>query len=160
MKPVIVPAANMMSNMFQLLNRGVPVKAIIHGVGAKTAEISKYVKRRAREVELEAKLRAAEAENDTGTALKLSNRIQAMRDSYKRMSIWPLIEAGEFSAISQGQVTAEDLAMANGSDGLGRGQGLQGETVTPTCLILHPALAPSRWRRSCRNARHRRQRLR
>ena len=30
------------------------------------------------------------------------------------MSIWPLIEAGEFSAISNGQVTAEDLALADG----------------------------------------------
>lgn len=30
------------------------------------------------------------------------------------MSIWPLIEAGEFSAISSGQVTAEDLALSDG----------------------------------------------
>ena len=30
------------------------------------------------------------------------------------MSIWPLIQAGEFSAISNGQVTAEDLALADG----------------------------------------------
>lgn len=114
-KSVIVPAANMMSNMFQLLSRGVPVKAVIHGMGAKTAEISTYVKRRACEIDLEAELRAAEAKNDTGTALKLSNQIQAIRDSYKRMSIWPLIEAGEFSAISQGQPTAEDLSIAEGS---------------------------------------------
>jgi hypothetical protein len=114
-KSVIVPAANMMSNMFQLLSRGVPVKAIIHGMGAKTAEISKYVKRRAQEVDLEADLRAAEAKNDTGLALKLSNQIQSIRDSYRRMSIWPLIEAGEFSAISQGQVTAEDLAISDGT---------------------------------------------
>lgn len=31
------------------------------------------------------------------------------------MAIWPLIEAGEFSAISNGQVTAEDLSLANGT---------------------------------------------
>lgn len=113
-KSVIVPAANLMANMFQLLNRGVPVRSVIHGVGAKTAEISTYVKRRAREIDLEADLRAAEGKNDTGAALKISNEIQSIRDSYKRMSIWPLIEAGEFSAISNGQVTAEDLALADG----------------------------------------------
>jgi hypothetical protein len=113
-KSVIVPVANMVSNMVALMNRGVPLRVIIHGVGAKTAEINSYVKRRQREIDLGADLRAAEGKNDTGTALKLENQIQSIRDSYKRMSIWPLIEAGEFSAISSGQVTAEDLALSDG----------------------------------------------
>ena len=113
-KSVIVPVANMVSNMVQLMNRGVPLRAIIHGVGAKTAEINSYVKRRQREIDLEADLRAAEGKNDTGAALKIGNQIQSIRDSYRRMSIWPLIEAGEFSAISSGQVTAEDLALSDG----------------------------------------------
>ena len=113
-KSVIVPVANAISNMVQLLNRGVPFKAIIHGFGAKSSEINSYVKRRQREIDLEADLRAAEGKNDTGAALKIGNQIQSIRDSYKRMSIWPLIEAGEFSAISSGQVTAEDLALSDG----------------------------------------------
>jgi len=113
-RSVIVPAANMLSNMFQLMSRGVPVRAILHGVGAKTTEISSYVKRRQREIDLEADLRAAEGRNDSGASLKISNQIQAIQDSYRRMSIWPLIEAGEFSAISSGQVTAEDLAISDG----------------------------------------------
>jgi hypothetical protein len=113
-KSVIVPVANAISNMVQLLNRGVPLKAIIHGFGAKSSEINSYVKRRQREIDLEADLRAAEGKNDTGAALKIGNQIQSIRDSYKRMSIWPLIEAGEFSAISSGQVTAEDLAIVDG----------------------------------------------
>lgn len=117
MRSVIVPAANIVSNMFQLLGRGVPLRSIIHGMGAKTALISTYVKQRAKEVDLEAELRAAEAKNDTGKALKLTNQIQSIRDGYRRMAIWPLIEAGEFSAISQGQVTVEDLAIANGGWG-------------------------------------------
>jgi hypothetical protein len=41
--------------------------------------------------------------------------LRSVQDSYKRMAIWPLIEAGEFSAISNGQVTAEDLSIANGT---------------------------------------------
>lgn len=113
-RSVIVPVGNMVSNMFQLLNRGVPLRAVLHGFGAKTAEINSYVKRRQREIDLEAELRAARGRNDTGAELKFSNQIRAIQDSYRRMSIWPLIEAGEFSAISSGQVTVEDLAIADG----------------------------------------------
>ena len=113
-RSVVVPVANMVSNMVMLMNRGVPIRAIIHGVGAKTAEINSYVKRRQREIDLEADLRAANGKNDTGAALKIENQIQSIKDSYRRMSIWPLIEAGEFSAISSGQVTAEDLALSDG----------------------------------------------
>ena len=53
-KSVIVPAANMVSNMFQLMNRGVPLRHVLKGVPAKTAEINAYIKRRAKEVDLEA----------------------------------------------------------------------------------------------------------
>jgi hypothetical protein len=114
-KSVIVPAANMVSNMFQLLARGVPVRSIIHGVGAKTAEISTYVKRRQQEIDLEADLRAARGKGDFIAERTIEAKIQSIQDSYKRMAIWPLIEAGEFSAISNGQVTAEDLSLANGT---------------------------------------------
>ena len=63
-KSVVVPAANLVSNMFQLLNRGVPLKHIIRGVPRKTAEINSYIKRRAREIDLEADLRAAKGKGD------------------------------------------------------------------------------------------------
>ncbi|MER9436704.1 hypothetical protein NKJ04_17575 [Mesorhizobium sp. M0618] len=113
-KSVIVPAANAVSNMFQLIGRGVPIRHVIHGFGAKTTEINAYIKSRAREVDLEADLRAAEGKNNLVEIRKISNKIQSLKDGYKRMSIWPLIEAGEFSAISNGNVTAEDLALADG----------------------------------------------
>ena len=113
-KSMIVPAGNLMSNMFQLLNRGVPVRRILRGVPRKTAEINEFIMRRALEVDLETELRAATAKNNLVDMRVLGNRIKSLKDSYRRMSIWPLIEAGEFSAISSGQVTAEDLALANG----------------------------------------------
>lgn len=113
-KSVVVPMANMISNMFQLLNRGVPLRAVLEGVGKKTSEINFYVKARHREIGLEADLRASKGRNDLVAIRKLENQIQSLHDSYRRMSIWPLIEAGEFSAISNGQVTAEDLALADG----------------------------------------------
>ena len=46
--------------------------------------------------------------------MRIESQLQSIKDSYTRMSIWPLIEAGEFSAISSGQVTAEDLALSDG----------------------------------------------
>ena len=75
-KSVIVPAANLVSNMFQLLNRGVPLRHILTGVPAKTAEINFYIKRRAREIDLEADLRAAEGKNDLVAMRKLKNELQ------------------------------------------------------------------------------------
>jgi len=113
-KSILVPTANIVSNMLQLLNRGVPIRSIIHGFQAKTAEINTYIKRRAQEIDLEADLRAAMSKKDDATVGRITNQLQSIRDSYKRMSIWPLIEAGEFSAISDGQVTGEDLAIADG----------------------------------------------
>lgn len=113
-KSVVVPAANAISNMFQLVNRGVPVKAVIRGFGKKSAEINFYIKSRKREIDLEAELRAAEGKGDLTAIRKLGNQLQSLKDSYKRLTIWPLIEAGEFSAISNGNVTAEDLALADG----------------------------------------------
>ena len=113
-KSVIVPAANAVSNMFQLLNRGVPLRHIIKGTGAKTAEINFYIKNRKKEIDLEADLRAAQGKNDLVAIPRIENQLKSITDSYRRLTIWPLIEAGEFSAISNGQVTAEDLALADG----------------------------------------------
>ena len=83
-------------------------------MGAKTAEINSYVKKRKREIDLEADLRAARGKKDDSAVLRIESQLQSIKDSYTRMSIWPLIEAGEFSAISSGQVTAEDLALSDG----------------------------------------------
>ena len=113
-KSVIVPAANIVSNMFQLLNRGVPLRSVLKGTPAKTAELNRYIKNRSREISLEADLRAAEGKKSLVDIRKIGIQLQSIQDAYRRMSIWPLIEAGEFSAISNGQVTQEDLALADG----------------------------------------------
>ncbi|MEQ1950917.1 hypothetical protein [Mesorhizobium sp. CN2-181] len=116
-KSVIVPAANIISNMVQLLNRGVPLRDVVRGFAGKTAEINTYIKNRAKEIELEARFQAADGAGDTQLQHKLAAEIQSIKDGYRRMSIWPLIDAGEFSAISTGQVTVEDLAIADGKWG-------------------------------------------
>jgi hypothetical protein len=112
-KSVIVPVGNLFANIFQMVNRGVPIRHILKGLGSKTAELNDYIRRRQQEMELQADLLAAEGRKDLTAIRKLGSRIQTIRDSYKSLSIWPLIEAGEFSAISNGVITAEDLALAN-----------------------------------------------
>jgi hypothetical protein len=113
-KSVVVPVANIMAGFGQLLNRGVPFRDIVTKFPKKVIEINTYIKLRNKEIELEADLEAAKGENKLNEIRKLTSRIQAIKDSYKHMSIYPLIEAGQFASISDGQVTAEDLALAEG----------------------------------------------
>lgn len=110
-KSVIVPIFNFMSNMYQLMSRGVPVRDIVGKVGAKTAEINAYVKSRERQIEVEALLRA---EQNPIAQRRLRAEIRSITDSHARMSIAPLINAGEFSTIADIGATAEDLQLSSG----------------------------------------------
>jgi hypothetical protein len=108
-KSVIVPFANGMSNIFHLISRGVPLKDIVRGMGRKLTEIDFYTKSRIEEVRLEAELRAAT--NDPFETKKLQAELTSIKDSQKRLSIWPLIERGEFSSISDAGLTQDDLIL-------------------------------------------------
>lgn len=111
-KSVIVPAANFVSNIYQLISRGVPILYIAKTMPAKLAEIDSYAKTQLRQIEAEAELRAS-----TGNAVaerKLKTEIQSIKDAHRRMSIWPLIEAGEFSSIADVGMQAEDLELTSG----------------------------------------------
>lgn len=112
MKSVIVPAGNLVSNMVQLMSRGVSPATLYRSMPRKTAEIDSYVKNRLRHVEAEAELLAAN--NNPVTATKLKAEIKLIEDSYRRLSIWPLINAGEFSAISDAGISREEILLAEG----------------------------------------------
>ena len=111
-KSVIVPISNLMSNVYQLAARGVPLASIAKGFPKKTAEIEGYVKSRVRQIELEAELRAAAG--DITAERKLKTEIQSITDSHKRLSIWPLIEAGEFSSISDATLSRDEIMLTSG----------------------------------------------
>ena len=96
-KSIVVPVANMMANMLQLVARGVPVRSILAGLPKKLAETRQYVASEKRAIEAEAELHAT---TDAAKQRRLKVEIQSIRDSYKRMSIWPLIERGELSSMS------------------------------------------------------------
>lgn len=111
-RSVVVPISNMISNVYQLIGRGVPLKNMIKGFGAKTAEIDSYVKSRMRLIDAEAELLAVDG--DIVKTRKLNAEIQSINDQHRRMSIWPLIEAGEFTAISDLGLTADDVELSSG----------------------------------------------
>lgn len=111
-KSVIVPVANMLSNMYQLVARGVPLRDMTKAMPAKLSEVENYTKTQVRLIEAEAELRAAGG--DPRAERKLKTEIQAIKDSHKRMSIWPLIEAGEFSGIADAGMTRGEIPLTSG----------------------------------------------
>ncbi len=110
-KSVVVPAVNLISNVFQLVARGVPLNHIVKTMPKKTAEVEVYTRSLVRRIEAEAELRAS---TDPRTERKLKTEIQAINDSHKRMSIWPLIEAGEFTGISDAGMTRAEIQLTSG----------------------------------------------
>ena len=110
-KSVVVPAVNFLANLYQMVGRGVPVKNIAKSIPQKTTEINQYLKSRLRQVDAEAELRAATNPNQIR---KLKAEIQSITDSHKRMSIWPLLEAGEFSSIADAGIGRDDILITEG----------------------------------------------
>ena len=110
-KSVVVPAVNFLANLYQMIARGVPVKNIAKSIPQKTAEINQYLKSRLRQVDAEAELRAATNPNQIR---KLKAEIQSITDSHKRLSIWPLLEAGEFSSIADAGIGRDDILITEG----------------------------------------------
>jgi hypothetical protein len=113
-KSMVVPAANMVSNVYQLASRGVPLKNIVKGMSHKAAEVDSYIRGRLRRIDLEAELHAAEGRSDIVGARKLRAEIQTIHDNDRRLSIWPLIENGEFASISDVGISQDELLLSEG----------------------------------------------
>lgn len=112
-KSVVVPISNFIANIYQLMSRGVSPVRILKDIPKKLAETNAYVERRQRQIELEALLRAAEG--NVIEIRKINAELQSILDANKRMSIWPLIEAGEFASISDaGSLEKEDTTLFEG----------------------------------------------
>jgi len=111
-KSVIVPASNIVSNFYQLLSRGVNPFFMKKTFPKKLQETEFYVKSSIRLVAAQAELLAYA--NDPIKSAKLEAEIKSINDSHERLSIWPLIQAGEFSSISDVGVNHEDLNIAQG----------------------------------------------
>jgi hypothetical protein len=110
-RSIIVPASNISSNVMQLMTAGVPIRDIVKGMTFKMVEINQHLRNQTRALEVKAQINAARGQNMSTT--KLDAELRALEDSDRRMSIWPLIEAGEFSTISETQ-TEIDAAISQG----------------------------------------------
>lgn len=109
-RSVVVPVGNAASNIYQLISRGVPVVPMMRSIPKKVSEIESWHKTRLRQMEAEAELLA---ETDPFKRQKLEAEIKGITDSHKRLTIWPLLEAGEFSSISDAG-SREDVLLSEG----------------------------------------------
>ena len=111
-KSIIVPMGNMASNVLQLMAQGVPLDYIARNVPKLLNETNYYTKQRIKQIELNAELLAAG--DDSVKKRKIQTQIDTINDEYRRLSIWPLIEAGEFTAISDVGIGREDIMLTEG----------------------------------------------
>lgn len=109
-RSVVVPMANAASNVYQLISRGVPVVPLMRAIPKKTAEIEAWHKTRIEQMEAEAELLAT---TDPLQRKRLEAKIKTIGDSHRRLSIWPLLAAGEFSSISDAG-SREDVLLTQG----------------------------------------------
>lgn len=114
-KSMIVPAANFSWNIVQLATRGVPLLDVARSFPRKTDEINTYLRVRAEKIDLEAEL--AGVGSNLRRERQLKAEIQKINDQIRRLSIHPLIEAGEFTSISDGLLSKDDLALSEGRIG-------------------------------------------
>lgn len=111
-RSVIVPVVNAMSTYLQVIANGVgPIEAA-RAIPRITMEIHRYSESYMQQIQLEADARAA---TDPRERNRIQARIQAISDSHKRMSIWPLLEAGEFSTIADVGMTSKELELTSGN---------------------------------------------
>lgn len=110
-KSVIVPVFNALSTMKQLMMWGIGPRTIARDYPTKLVEIEQHLKNLDRQVEINAEITANRG--DKTQVSRLQAELKSIEESSKRMSIWPLIEAGEFMTISEG-MTEADAALVKG----------------------------------------------
>lgn len=113
-KSVIVPMANAASNILQLARNGVPIAKAVQAIPRITREIEAYSSNMTRLNELSVLKAAAVHDQER---VNYDRRIQAIRDANRRLSIWPLIEAGEFSTVSDATSVEQDKSLLTGKLG-------------------------------------------
>ena len=110
-KSVIVPAINIAGNMLHLMQRGVNPIMMAREFPKKLNELNTYLRTYLEQVELEAELRAATKPTHI---TQIQSKIRSIKDAHRRLTIWPLIEAGEFSSIADIGNSREDLELSSG----------------------------------------------
>jgi len=110
-RSVVVAYGNLISNVLQLMNNGIGFVEALGGMRDKFVELTEYVRNKEEISRLQIDL-AANFSN-VPEQRRLEAQIQALNDANSKMSIKPLIDAGEFSTISE-NLTEADVAIREG----------------------------------------------
>lgn len=106
-RSVVVPFANIVSNIVQMLARRVPLRSFGKPLMHKVHETNVFLRNKVRLAELEAQ--GIAARGDTQRVAALRAKYRAIEDENKRLSIWPLIDRGEFASIADGLSEADKV---------------------------------------------------
>lgn len=131
-RSVVVPVANMISNVIQLQLEGVPTVQIIKGLNSKFKEIRHYTENNDKIL----KLQFLRKNEKNLTKLKnIDARIELLKKSNRALTIWPLINAGELSTIT------DELKLENDSIMQGKWiENIQNKIVDNTPKSLQNAM--------------------
>lgn len=111
-RSVVVPALNIASNYLVLTSLGVPQRDILRMSKIAVAEINQHLANEKQRIRLNAELAAAR--DNPNRTRNLKARLKALDEADNRMSINRLLQAGEFSSVSEG-LTERDVAWSDGN---------------------------------------------
>ncbi|AMD43541.1 virion RNA polymerase [Pseudomonas phage ZC08] len=103
-KSVVIPAVNGLSNILHMMARGVPLQSIVRGIPRKLAEIEQYSQGMKRIIEIESEILAS---SEPAQIRRLEAERSSILEHHRSLSIYPLIESGEFASIVSVQIDQE-----------------------------------------------------
>ena len=103
-RSITVVKDNAISNVYQLINRGVPRKQIVKGTKKKMLELQEFQKIQSSIMELRIE---REFFKNPGQRKAVTDRINNLIRRQQKMSVYPLIKAGQFKALVEG-LTEQD----------------------------------------------------
>ena len=108
---VFIPAKNFASNVAQLVARGIPLGTIMKELPKKVLELQQYTKMRDELIQIEMDIASARTET---AKKKLRSRRDNLKMAQKKLSIWPLINRGEFNTLADVGLSAKDMELVVG----------------------------------------------
>lgn len=115
-RSLTVMVDNLLSNLFQLVSRGVPITTIMRETPRLLKQIETYNNYRIQKIKLQADLQALRGEG-TLNQYKINavqNQIKALEESVRNLEIMPLVRAGEYNTIADVGDTPADLQLSMG----------------------------------------------
>lgn len=110
-RSVVVGVGNIVSNFLHLSLYGINPIDMAQKTQSKFGEITEYVRNRETIQRLQVEL--ASVRGDRARSARLEARLQALEEANARLSIAPLLKAGEFSTVSE-NLTEADVAIREG----------------------------------------------